>query len=146
MALVFAIWWWYFDGVEAVGERVVRSTHDAIRFHVWSYAHVPLYLGIAVAGVGVEHVIVTSTEAPLHPAESWILCSAIAMVMFALILLDATRRRGRLSTLLPPLLAPAVMVALTLLFGMAADRMMPSVLIAGLTLLCAGQLTYSLQR
>lgn len=146
MALVFAIWWWYFDGVEAVGERVVRSTHDAIRFHVWSYAHVPLYLGIAVAGVGVEHVIVTSTEAPLHPAEGWILCSAIAMVMFALILLDATRRRGRLSTLLPPLLAPAVMVALTLLFGMAADRMMPSALIAGLTLLCAGQLTYSLQR
>ena len=146
MALVFAIWWWYFDGVEAVSERMVRSTHDAIRFHVWSYAHVPLYVGIAVAGVGVEHVIVTSTEAPLHRVEGWILCLAVATVMFALILIDATRRRGRLSTLLPRVLAPAVIGGLTLFLGVTADRVMPSVLIAGLMLLCAGQLAHSLQR
>ena len=146
MALVFAIWWWYFDGVEAVAERMLRSTHDAVRFHLWSYAHVPLYLGIAVAGVGVEHVIVTSTEAPLHRSEAWILCSAIATVMCALILIDATRRRDRSSRLSARVLAPAAMVGLTLFLGLAADRMMPSVVIAGLTLLCVGQLAYSLQR
>jgi low temperature requirement protein LtrA len=146
MALVFAIWWWYFDGVEAVAERMVRSTHDAVRFHLWSYAHVPLYLGIAVAGVGVEHVIATATEAPLHRVEGWILCSAIATVMFALILIDLTRRRDRSFKVLARVLVPAAMVGLTLFVGLAADRVMPPVVIAGLTLLCAGQLTYSLQR
>ena len=143
---MFVIWWWYFDGVEAVGERMVRSTRDAIRFHVWSYAHVPLYLGIAVAGVGVEHVIVTATEAPLHLAERWILCSAIASLMSALIVIDLTRHRVRASTQLSRLAIPVVIVVLTLCVGLASDRVMPSVLIAGLTLLCVGQLTYSLQR
>jgi low temperature requirement protein LtrA len=84
IALVFTIWWWYFDGVDAVAERFVRSSHDAIRFHVWSYAHLPLYLGIAVAGVGVEHFITTVTREPLHHLEVLILCSALALVTMAL--------------------------------------------------------------
>ena len=146
MALVFAIWWWYFDGVEAVGEQRLRSRRDAIRFHVWSYAHIPLYLGIAVAGVGVEHVITRSTEAPLHAAEGWILCSAIATLMGALIVIDVTRNRGGFFSQLPRMLGPSLMIGLTLGLGVTADQVMPSVLLCGLTLLCAGQLTRSLQR
>jgi len=146
MALVFAIWWWYFDGVEAVGERMVRSTRDAIRFHIWSYAHVPLYLGIAVAGVGVEHVIVTATGAPLHRVEGWILCSAVATIMCALIVIDSTRHPGRPFAATGRALAQAAIVGVTVFLGVAVDSVMPSVLIAGLTLLCAGQLACSLQR
>jgi low temperature requirement protein LtrA len=85
IALVFTIWWWYFDGVDAVAERFVRSSRDAVRFHIWSYAHLPLYLGIAVAGVGVEHLITTVTREPLHRAEVLILCAALALVTTALI-------------------------------------------------------------
>lgn len=84
IALVFTIWWWYFDGVDAAAERFVRSSQDAVRFHVWSYAHLPLYLGIAVAGVGVEHFITTVTREPLHHAEVLILCSAVGLVTIAL--------------------------------------------------------------
>jgi low temperature requirement protein LtrA len=87
IALVFTIWWCYFDGVDAVAERFVRSSRDAVRFHVWSYAHLPLYLGIAVAGVGVEHLITTVTREPLHHAEVVILVSALALVAIALILI-----------------------------------------------------------
>ena len=86
ITLVFTIWWWYFDGVEAVAERFVRSSSDAVRFHVWSYAHLPLYLGIAVAGVGVEHFITTVTrESFIAPSVD--LCSALALVTMALMVI-----------------------------------------------------------
>lgn len=93
MALVFAIWWWYFDGAHAAAERVVHTTRDAVRFHVWSYAHFPLYLGIAVAGVGLEHLIATVTTGPLHGTEAWILSSAVATIVMALIAIGASRDR-----------------------------------------------------
>src|SRR5262249_51812203 len=57
MTIAFLIWWWYFDGANGAAERVVRSKAEARAFTLWSFAHLPLYLGIAVTGVGVEHVI-----------------------------------------------------------------------------------------
>jgi low temperature requirement protein LtrA len=146
MAFVFAIWWWYFDGVHAVGERMVRSTRDAIRFHVWSYTHLPLYLAIAVAGVGVEHVITTATAAPLHAAEGWILCAAVATLMTAIVIIDATRHRPGARNTLAHAAIPAVLSVLALLLGAVSTRIMPSTLVAGLTLLSAGQLLYALRR
>ena len=93
IGLVFAIWWSYFDGVEGAAERMVRSHKDGVLYHVWSYAHLPLYLGIAVAGVGVEHVIATSTTELLHGAEAWILGSAVATVIVSLTVIGATAHR-----------------------------------------------------
>ena len=52
MAVLFALWWWVFDGALAASERPVRTKRDALRFHIWSYAHFPLYLGVVVTGVG----------------------------------------------------------------------------------------------
>jgi low temperature requirement protein LtrA len=103
MGLVFTIWWWYFDSAEAAAERHVRTRQDAIRFHVWSYAHVPLYLGIAVAGVGVEHAITTVTEAPLHATEAWIFGAAVVAMMGALTLIATTspHSRSRRPSLVP---------------------------------------------
>jgi low temperature requirement protein LtrA len=101
MALVFVIWWCYFDGVDAAAERYVHTREDAVRFHIWSYAHLPLYLGIAVAGVGVEHIIATATRQPLHSPELWILCSALALATLALMIIGvvpAPVHRGDLAT------------------------------------------------
>jgi hypothetical protein len=41
---------------------------------------------------------------------------------------------------------PAILAVLALLLGLLGDRVMPAVLIAGLTLLCTGQLVHSLRR
>ena len=143
MALVFAIWWWYFDGAGASGERMIRSTRDAIGFHVWSYAHVPLFLAIAVTGVGMEHVIGTATDAPLSAAEGWILCSAVAMLMISIVVIDAsvggTKNLARTRI-------PAVIAGSTLLLGSAASHVMSPLLVAALTVLSASQLTYSVRR
>jgi low temperature requirement protein LtrA len=95
MGLIVAIWWCYFDVVHAVGEQMVRSRRDVVRFLTWSYAHLPLYLGIAIAGVGLEHVIATAAKEPLHFEEVWILSSAIGAIAASLLLIGATRRSRR---------------------------------------------------
>jgi low temperature requirement protein LtrA len=92
IAAIFATWWVYFDGVGATAHRLVRSMADATRFHLWSYLHLPLYLGIAVMGVGLERVIETATEAPLPHSEAVILGSAIATVALSLSGIGLSRR------------------------------------------------------
>jgi low temperature requirement protein LtrA len=108
MALIVAIWWCYYDLVSAAGERSVRSPREAVRFQVWSYAHLPMYLGIAVTGVGLEHFIGKATKEPLHTDEVVILLCAIATVTLSMLMLAATRsgrpegQRARLSTTREP--------------------------------------------
>lgn len=114
MGLVFTIWWWYFDGAQAVAERHLRTRQDAVRFHVWSYAHLPLYLGIAVAGVGVEHAITTVTQAPLHATEAWIFGIAVVTMMGALTVIGATspHPRGQRPSLVPHGIVAAIVTVL----------------------------------
>jgi low temperature requirement protein LtrA len=92
MGLIVTVWWCYFDVVDAAGEHMVRARRDAVRFQAWSYGHLPLYLGIAVTGVGLEHVIAKVTKEPLHTSEAVILGGAVAAVTMAMLLLAATRR------------------------------------------------------
>jgi low temperature requirement protein LtrA len=94
MALVFATCWWYFDGARATAPRLIRTRGDAVWFHLWSYAHLPLYLGIAVAGVGIEHVIATATDAPLPRSEAAILTGAACSVVASMLAIGGSRARG----------------------------------------------------
>ena len=101
MGLIVVIWWCYYDVVDAAGEHAVRSRRDAMRFQVWSYGHLPLYLGIAVTGVGLEHVIAKATKEPVHTGEAVILTGAIAAITMALLLLAASRHAQRQDQLAP---------------------------------------------
>jgi low temperature requirement protein LtrA len=92
MATVFGLWWTYFDGVDATAHRMVRSMADAKRFQLWSYIHLPLYLGIAVMGVGLERVIETATDAPLPSSEALILGGAVATIAGSLTIIGITRQ------------------------------------------------------
>ena len=60
---------------------------------LWSYAHLPLYLGIAVAGVGVEHIVKIAPDGHLHGAEPWILGGAVTLLMIALTTIGTTSER-----------------------------------------------------
>jgi low temperature requirement protein LtrA len=95
MAVAFLVWWWYFDGAKGAAERTVRSRREARAFVVWSYAHLPLYLGIAVAGVGVEHIVTIAPDGHLHGAEAWILGGAVTLLMLALTTIGLTSARPR---------------------------------------------------
>ena len=85
MTSVFAIWWGYFDGSGATGERPLRSRADIRRFHVWTYAHLPLYLGVLVFGVGLHHVITVAGVSHLHGEEIALLVSALAAAAASLV-------------------------------------------------------------
>ena len=137
IGVAFLIWWWYFHGAHGADERVVRNPAQARRFFVWSFAHLPLYLGIAVTGVGIEHVIRIAPDGHLHASEVWILCGAIALLMGALVAIGATSdesgQGGR--TWVRSALAAAPLALAP--FG---QDVAPVILVAAVVALCLAQL------
>jgi low temperature requirement protein LtrA len=84
MALWFALWWWYFDASGATREQPVRSHREAVRLHIWSYAHFPLYLGIVTLGVGVQRVVTAASRYAVPPFEWIIVMAAASAVVIAM--------------------------------------------------------------
>jgi low temperature requirement protein LtrA len=145
MALAFLIWWWYFDGALGASEQPVRSKRDALRFHIWSYAHFPLYLGIVVAGAGVERIVAAASKHGITGVEALILAGAVATMMTAMTTIDWTsagRRRHSESGVIG--MSIAVVIA-TAGIGISGLFTVPVVLIASLASLCALQLVLSLR-
>ncbi|MES1255259.1 MAG: low temperature requirement protein A, partial [Acidobacteriota bacterium] len=95
MGILLALWWWYFDGVAGPAAQPVRNHRDALRFHVWSYAHFPLYLGLVVSGVGLERIVMDASRARLPPGEALILSGAFGLVMLAMAAIGATSAGSR---------------------------------------------------
>ena len=83
MGASFLICWWYFAGAGA-SDRRVRTRHDAIRFHLWSYAHFPLYLGIVVFGVGAQRVVTAASHHAVSQAEWLMLAAAASTIALAM--------------------------------------------------------------
>ena len=144
MGIAFLIWWWYFDGALGASEQPVRTKREAVRFHIWSYAHFPLYLGIVVAGVGVERIVTAASKYTLSGNESLILASSVAMVMAAMTAVGwtSTGRRPHASSRIPQSFALA---AATLAIGLTGRFTLPVLLIATLAGLCAVQLVLALR-
>jgi len=90
LALAFGYWWWYFDGVKGAAERPIKSRRSIRVFHVWTYVHFPLYLSIAVVGVGVEHVISLPAGSHLQREDSLILVLAALLVTMMLDIVGLT--------------------------------------------------------
>lgn len=113
MSFAFVLRWWYFDVAHAASERHIRSRRDDRRFHVWHYAHLPLFLGIAVAGVGFEHAISLDGVDYLHQTEAAIFCAAAALVMAALTVIGAASGKVRRLWVQVLLLLPAAALIFT---------------------------------
>jgi low temperature requirement protein LtrA len=134
MAFAFVLRWSYFDVARSANERRVRTRRDAIRFHLWHYCHLPMFLGIAIAGVGFQRAITVASEGHLNRSEVWILCIAVISVMIALSTLGATSDAAQMRRSLPAYLWPQYAIALaTIILGICADRM--HTLVVVLTLL-----------
>src|SRR6266545_2866631 len=135
MGIAFLIWWWYFDGATGASEQPVHTKRDALRFHIWSYAHFPLYLGTVVAGVGVQRIVTAASRDTLSTAETTILTSAVATVMLALTVIGAASaaRHHREHARLIPHVALAL---ITLGIGVGVGLRVPATLVVLLTGLC----------
>jgi low temperature requirement protein LtrA len=143
MALLFIIWWWYFDGVAGAAEQPVRTRREAVRFHVWSYAHFPLYLGIVVVGVGAQRIVAAASRASLTSAEATILTAAASMLMIAMTIIEAASVRSQRHSAVRSrslMLAAAMALAGWIISGSGSPLMM----IAAMAALCVAQLAVSL--
>jgi low temperature requirement protein LtrA len=95
VALVCAAWWGYFDWAAAAAHRPVRSVADRLALEAWSAAHLPLYLGVALLGLGVEHAVIAGGWQALHDEEVGLVVTALALTLTALAALAATRAPAR---------------------------------------------------
>jgi low temperature requirement protein LtrA len=93
MGIAFGIWWWYFDRGAATAARLVRSREDAIRLHIWSYAHLPLYLGLVVAFVGIQLIVSVAPAPALAVHQVGLLAAALLIALAALCIVSATPAR-----------------------------------------------------
>ena len=145
MGISFLISWWYFDGASGASEQPVRTKREAVRFHIWSYAHFPLSLGIVIAGVGIQRIVTAASRAALTATETLTLTSAITVVMLAMTAIGATsagRQRSGSSSVTQNL----VLAAATLTIGIVGQFESPVVLIITIAGLCLAQLWVSLTR
>jgi low temperature requirement protein LtrA len=135
LALVFGLWWWYFDVAQGAAERHVKSRRDARLLEIWSYAHFPLYLGIAVLGIGIEHVISLPPGSHLATEHASLITGAALLGMGSLIVVGATSRsRARFPLRLT--LAPLGF----LLLGPVLARLGACSILVQLVAVCAAQI------
>ena len=111
-----ALWWSYFDVASARGNDELQDADDAIdELHdLYIYGHLPLTLGIAAAGVGLEEMIL-HPDAELPAPPGWAAIAGIGLCLLgAGIILAGTHQR--LSAMWPwPTIALAPLAAYALL-------------------------------
>ena len=145
LALAFALWWWYFDGVRGAGKRHVTSARQTVLFQIWSYAHFPLYLSVAVVGVGIQHVISLSPGSHLHPEGSWILVGAASALMITLHIIGWTRKEDQQMPMWRRALRFALCFA-ALPMPFVVTVLPPCLLVVALALLCGVQIQLATSR
>jgi low temperature requirement protein LtrA len=93
MGTAFFIWWWYFVAAKATAAQPVTNHRDAVRLHAWSYAHLPLYLGLVVGFVGIQ-LVVSAAPAPAlsGPQVGWLVT---ALTLTAASIATISRASGR---------------------------------------------------
>jgi low temperature requirement protein LtrA len=81
--LGFGLWWIYFD---LVGRRLPRADRGALA--TWVMSHLPITLAITAAGAGMVSLIGHAHDASTPAGTSWLLASAVATGLVALVLTE----------------------------------------------------------
>jgi low temperature requirement protein LtrA len=81
--LGFGLWWIYFD---LVGRRLPRAEGGA--WSSWALSHLPITLAITAAGAGMVSLIGHAHDPRAPAGTSWLLASAVATGLVALVLTE----------------------------------------------------------
>jgi low temperature requirement protein LtrA len=90
-----ALWWSYFDVASARGNEKLQEEDEAIdgRHDLYIYGHLPLTLGIAATGVGIEELVLHPDAALPAPAGWTAIAGIVLCLLGAGIILAGTHQR-----------------------------------------------------
>lgn len=90
MALVFLLWWLYFDAVQRKGPK------PALRYALArSYLHLPLLLGLTAMSAGLFHVVVQEGRPTLPTGVRWLLAGGAALAILSCAAFQLVLQHGR---------------------------------------------------
>jgi low temperature requirement protein LtrA len=114
-ALAAAVWWTYFDFAGRSIRPGLRSSlrRGAFARDIYSYAHLPIVVGIAAASVGAEDAIAHANDDHLHAAVCWTLAGGLATYLLALAAIHALIGRDNGGSRLAGVPLAAALAALT---------------------------------
>ncbi len=88
--VAFSLWWLYFENVLEGALKKARDTGRMLITQIWLYGHLPLVTGLAAAGIGVEHVVISEQNLALAGNERWLMAGSVALCYLALAALHKT--------------------------------------------------------
>ena len=147
IGIAFSLWWIYFDSVDGSPLRAMQVGNMKVSL-TWLYSHLPLAIGIAAAGVGVEHIVVASkTEAILPTANRWLLCGAVTICLISLAIIHLItcnlEKTGNRKILAAYRLASAAFILILAIVGINISPLVVMILVS---LACAVQVVLDLLR
>jgi low temperature requirement protein LtrA len=141
-----ALWWNYFDiTAHDSQERLQEDDHDAAgrtgdhhgaradsRHDLFVYGHLPLTLGVVMAGVGIEDLAAHPAD-PLPSTGAWTLAVGLALYLVgSALIVGGTRRSWRAIWPWPTVALPLVVLVTLPRHNTAL------LLVGGLALICIG--------
>lgn len=80
VGLVCGAWWAYFNWTASTSHRPVRCAADGRVVDVWTFAHLPLYAGLGLIGLGVEHAVKQGGWHLLHGEELGVAATGVLLL------------------------------------------------------------------
>ncbi|MBD2435305.1 low temperature requirement protein A [Nostoc sp. FACHB-110] len=87
LAIAFCWWWVYFDNLGGTPIETARKEGKVGTVNIWLYTHLPLVIGIAATGVGVEQILLSPPTVALPDSQRWLICGSVALCSFAVAIL-----------------------------------------------------------
>lgn len=136
LTIATGLWWIHFDNVDG---RIVRrkGAGKAWQPTVWIYSHLPLAVGLAMVGVGVEHTITASDQGHHYTApERWLLVGGVVLALAAMVGIEVASKRDIRDDLRRSVITSRlVVIALALLVGVIGRLEAPATVVV-LAVLC----------
>ena len=86
--IAFSLWWLYFENVSGSALATARTSGRVQILQLWLYIHLPLVIGLAATGIGVEKGILSAGETTTLPTSArWLLCGSVALCYASLAVL-----------------------------------------------------------
>ncbi len=145
LAIVFALWWTYFDAIRGAGARGIAGLQHVRRYQIWMYSHLPLAMAITASSVGIMAAIAAVAERATHAHQPWLLAAAAGCAMLAMHAIGGSRddhgaRRGR------DHLGHGVCTAMTFASGWLGERWPPQQFLLVVAACAAGHVVIAERR